>query len=115
MNKEEQQSGKSIKSVKMNQFTEDFHLRTWTAGCYYFEEKVKQWIADGINLNKSDYQVGWCRSNHLTAFAAGFFVVNHTNTFDYIFANAAFADNMTIYIAIGLSLIIYLLLFIWAK
>lgn len=55
-----------------------------------------------------------CRTHHLTAFAAGFFVVPNPIDFDYIFAKASFEDNITIYMTVIITLSLYLLLLIWA-
>lgn len=33
------------------EFHSDFSLRTWTTGCYYFNEQTQAWIADGMAVS----------------------------------------------------------------
>jgi hypothetical protein len=56
-----------------------------------------------------------CRSSHLTAFGAGFYLEPNTIDFDFIFTDADFEDNLTIYMCIIVTLTLYLLLTIWAR
>lgn len=39
----------------------------------------------------------------------------NTIDFAYVFANAGFADNVTIYMCVILTMLIYLMLLIWAR
>jgi hypothetical protein len=55
-----------------------------------------------------------CGTNHLTAFATGWFPAINTIDFQYIFASASFADNVTIYLLIIVSLTIFFAAMIWA-
>ncbi len=41
-------------------------------------------------------------------------MVPNSIDFDYIFANASFTDNITIYMAIIITFTLYILLLIWA-
>lgn len=56
-----------------------------------------------------------CLSDHLTLFSAGFFILPNTIDFEYVFANADFEDNLTIYLAIIISLIMFWMLLLWAR
>ena len=99
----------------MIKFESEFWLRTWTSGCYYYEQNLKIWTSMGMVIREAHYPATWCRSDHLTAFAAGFFVVPHELNFNLVFAKASFTDNMTIYFTVILSLIIYLVVVIWGR
>jgi polycystin 1L2 len=96
-------------------FQEIYHLRTWTSGCYFYHESTKAWISAGMDIRVPRYDATYCRSEHLTAFGSGVFVVANDIDFEYIFAEAGFEDNLTVYIALLVSIIFYLLLTIWAR
>ena len=101
--------------TKISNFSTDYMLRTYTAGCYYLDEKYEVWTGKGLQVINTTYDVTVCGSAHMTLFGAGFFVQPNTLDFDYIMAEADFSDNMTIYMAILVSIICYLLFLIWAK
>lgn len=115
MNASVLESRSPIDRSKIHYFTSSFNLRTWTSGCYFYETKAKEWAADGIKVKTASYSRTACRSSHLTAFGAGFFVVPQTLDFEFIFAEASFEDNMTIYMAIIVTFTIYIILLIWSK
>ena len=130
-----------VRLFQIKEFKSNYHLRTWTTGCYYYSNKEKAWIAVGMSvssqmspLKKSltmqndpndhwfifqikdkSYRTTICRSSHLTSFGGGFFVQPNTIDFDYVFAHASFQDNITIYLTIIITLIIWLIILIWAK
>ena len=67
-------------------------------------------MADGMTLYKdTNLQQTHCSSNHLTSFAGGLVIMPNNINFQYVFANAAFAKNYTIY----LTLIIFALIYIF--
>lgn len=68
-----------------------------------------------LQVDNANYAATYCKCNHLTSFGSGFFVVPNTIDFAYVFANAGFADNVTIYMCVILTMLIYLLLLIWAR
>ena len=68
-----------------------------------------------MSVDTATYGRTICRSSHLTGFGGGFFVEPTTIDFDLIFAEASFADNMTIYMTIIVTLALYLILMIWSK
>ena len=100
---------------KISNFSTDYLLRTYTAGCYYLDEKYEVWTSKGMEVINTTYEVTVCSSAHMTLFGAGFFVQPNTLDFEFIMAEADFSDNMTIYMAILVSIISYLLFLIWAK
>ena len=45
----------------------------------------------------------------------GVFVLPNTIDFNYVFAAASFDDNLTIYLTVIFSLLLYFVLLIWAR
>ena len=63
----------------------------------------------------TNYVETQCFSTHLTKFAGGFSILPSPINWNYVFANADFMKNKTIYLTvIGVS-IIYLVLIIYAR
>ena len=56
-----------------------------------------------------------CFSTHLTTFAGGFVVLPEPVNWNYVFANADFMKNKTIYFTVICVSIIYLILMIYAR
>ena len=55
-----------------------------------------------------------CGSNHCTAFGSAFFPEVNTIDFEFIFTHASFEDNMTIYLWLIITFIIYICGLIYA-
>ena len=51
----------------------------------------------------------------VTSFGSGFFVMPNSIDFSYVFANAGFADNVTIYLTIAITICLYVVLLVWAR
>ena len=84
-------------------FTSDFLLRTYTSGCYYYNSNTGKWNADGMTIfEDTNMQQTHCSSYHLTSFAGGLVVMPNNINFQYVFANASFSKNYTIYLTIKL-------------
>jgi hypothetical protein len=56
-----------------------------------------------------------CFSSHLTTFAGGFVVLPVPVNWNYVFANAGFLRNKTIYLTVICVSIIYMILIIYAR
>ena len=112
---EEEVSDGFFKKSKITSFTTDYMLRTYTAGCYFLDERYELWTGRGMVVESTTYKETTCLTAHLTLFGAGFFVQPNTIDFQYIMTKADFSDNMTIYTTIIISFIIFLLFLIWAK
>ena len=56
-----------------------------------------------------------CFSTHLTTFAGGFVVLPEPVNWNYVFANADFMKNKTIYLTVTCVSVIYLILMIYAR
>ncbi|CAF1188688.1 unnamed protein product, partial [Adineta ricciae] len=96
-------------------FTSNYELRLYTSGCYYLDSN-NQWQSDGVivgpltNVNETE-----CLSTHLTTFAGGFLVLPAPINWNYVFANADFNRNKTIYITVICVSILYLLIMTYAR
>ena len=56
-----------------------------------------------------------CQSNHLTPFGAGLVTAPNTIDFDYVFANASFANNLAIYVSLMLIYLVFIILLLWSR
>ena len=108
------ESNYTLPGYKRN-YTTDYRLNIYTSGCYFFDYKQSIWSGEGCYVKEANSSITYCKCNHLTSFGSGFFVMPNTVDFSYVFANAGFADNVTIYMTIMITLIIYTLLLIWAR
>ncbi|XP_037070763.1 location of vulva defective 1-like [Pollicipes pollicipes] len=100
--------------ILRNKLTIDYRLITYSLLCTYFNTTLGEWDNDGLTVITADINSVRCESSHTTSFASGLFVQPNTIDFAYVFANASFTDNMTIYMTLILLLTMYLLLLIWA-
>ena len=66
-------------------------------------------------MTSSDRIHTYCETNHLTSYGTGFFKAQNTIDFEFIFADFDFADNVTIFVVILVTLIIFLITLIWAQ
>ncbi|RWS31890.1 polycystic kidney disease protein 1-like protein 2-like protein [Leptotrombidium deliense] len=108
------ESNYTIPGLKRN-FSTEYGLRIFTSGCYFYNYKKKLWSGEGCYVEMANKAITTCKCNHLTSFGSGFFVMPNTVDFTYVFAHAGFADNVTIYMTIVISLTAYILLLIWAR
>lgn len=96
-------------------FTNDFLLRTYTSGCYYFDTNSGKWFADGMSLfQDTNIQQTHCSTYHLTSFAGGLVVMPNNINFQYVFANSSFGTNYTVYLTLILFVILYIIFAFWA-
>jgi polycystin 1L2 len=63
----------------------------------------------------TNYNETECFSTHLTTFAGGFLVLPSPINWNYVFANADFNKNKTIYLTVICISILYFLLIIYAR
>jgi polycystin 1L2 len=56
-----------------------------------------------------------CFSTHLTTFAGGFLVLPAPVNWNYVFANADFAKNKTVYLTVICMCVIYIGLIVYAR
>ena len=108
------ESNYTLTGLRRN-YSTDYSLDIYTSGCYFFDYQQKIWTGEGCYVKEANSSLTYCKCNHLTSFGSGFFVMPNSVDFSYVFANAAFADNVTIYMTILITLLIYALLLIWAR
>jgi len=96
-------------------FTSDYELRIYTSGCYYLD-KNNQWKSDGLIVgNRTNLNETQCFSTHLTTFAGGLQILPESVNWNYVFANADFDKNKTIYLTVICVSVIYIILIIYAR
>ncbi|XP_068225345.1 uncharacterized protein [Palaemon carinicauda] len=97
------------------QFDTNYSLSTFVSSCLFFNNDLLTWSSDGCKVIGATATVTICSCNHLTSFGSGFFVTPNTIDFSYVFANAGFADNLTIYLVLIISLALYLIGLVYAR
>ena len=96
-------------------FTDKYQLRIYTSGCYYLDSN-NQWRSDGLTVGPlTNYDQTQCFSTHLSTFTGGFAVLPASINWNYVFANADFVRNKTIYLTVICISILYLILIIYAR
>jgi hypothetical protein len=96
--------------------TTNFNYLSFTSGCYYMDLSTGKWSSDGVEV-QSDTSILYthCKTNHLTTFAGGWVVLPSAINFDYVFTNASFEKNKTIYLTVIILFVIYILFAIWGR
>ncbi|CAG0925281.1 unnamed protein product, partial [Notodromas monacha] len=92
----------------------DYCMRTTSGGGSYFDPKNATWSNSGIKVKTMDAEGMILQTTHLSTFGAGFFVMPNTVDFSYVFANAGFADNLTIYLTLIVTIVAYIVILFWA-
>ncbi|CAF0882123.1 unnamed protein product [Adineta steineri] len=96
-------------------FTSNYELRIYTSGCYYLDEN-NNWKSDGLIVGSlTNHYETECLSTHLTTFAGGFIVLPEPINWSYVFANADFLKNKTIYLTVICMSIAYIILMIFGR
>lgn len=96
-------------------FQNDYSVRVFTSGCYYYDKFSGKWNTDGVDMFYDTNLVNThCQTTHLTEFAGGLVVLPSAINFEHVFKNPSFLQNPIIYsIVIGL-VVLYILFAIWA-
>ena len=96
-------------------FTSNYQLRIYISGCYYLDTN-NQWKSDGLRVGpQTNHDQTQCFSTHLTTFAGGFVVLPYAVNWNYVFANADFTKNKTIYLTLICISVVYFILIIYAR
>ncbi|XP_043202140.1 polycystic kidney disease protein 1-like 2 [Amphibalanus amphitrite] len=103
------------KDLLVKNFSTPYLIRTFTSGCFYFDNDLNRWTSYGLTCVGADAETISCATTHLSTFASGLVVEPNTIDFAYVFANASFTDNLTIYMTMIVSLGLYLILVIWSR
>ena len=112
---EEDILGGFFEKNKISKITTDYYLRTYSAGCYFLDEKYEIWTGKGLKVESTTYEETTCLTPHLTLFGGGFFTQPNAIDFEYVMAEADFNDNVTIYTTIIVCLILMVMMLIWAR
>ncbi|KAK3877407.1 hypothetical protein Pcinc_017874, partial [Petrolisthes cinctipes] len=113
MNDEE--TSKSVNMSVCVPLSTDYSLRFISDGVAYLNHTSVSWESDGIEVVTATRGLTVMYTNHLTSFGAGMFVLPNTIDFNYVFANMAFTDNLTIYLTLIFSLLFFIVLLIFAR
>ena len=100
-----------ISDIISNPYKINLFLRAYSSACYYYDQSTTRWSSHGLYLVESGTNESsvHCQSTHLTDFAGGFVVLPAAIDFDYVFANASFNRNLTIYITVIVIVCLYIL------
>ncbi|UJR16214.1 hypothetical protein I4U23_003124 [Adineta vaga] len=96
-------------------FTANYQLRIFTSGCYYLDANNNWQSNDVLVGSLTNHRQTQCLSTHLTTFAGGFLVLPAPINWNYVFANADFTRNKTIYITLICVTALYLLLLVYTR
>lgn len=95
--------------------TANYELRIYTSGCYYLDQS-NTWKSDGVRVGLlTNFDQTQCFSTHLTEFTGGLRVLPSPINWSYVFANADFMKNKTIYVTVICVSTIYIILIIYAR
>jgi len=96
-------------------FTSNYELRVYTSGCYYLDSN-NNYQSDGLLVGSAtNHYETECFSTHLTTFAGGFIVLPSPINWSYVFANAGFLQNKTVYLTVIIISLLFLILMIFAR
>ncbi|XP_038068153.1 uncharacterized protein LOC119737688 [Patiria miniata] len=105
-----------LKMHRAFNFTGNYTLCVYISGCAYFNNKTQEWSTDGVRVGpKTTKDLTQCFSRHLTDFASTWLVPPTPLDFQYIFNNAGFLENLTIYITTIVIYVLFVFIFIWAR
>ncbi len=95
-----------------SKFTANVSTRVILSGCYYVNKDTGIYSSYGMEiLEESNTSFIKCISNHLTEFASGWITVPNSIDFDFVWVNASFDKNVTVYsLVIGICLAYLMLL-----
>ena len=97
----------------------DFHtvnytIQMYSAGLYYFDNSIQIWEGLGITIYNTSKILTGAGTNHLTSFVSGFMPQPNLIDFEFIFTKVSVSDNMTIFMLIIVTFLVYLCTMIWA-
>ncbi|CAF4233203.1 unnamed protein product, partial [Adineta steineri] len=102
-------------SDKPFNFTSNYQVRTYISGCYYFDSD-NNWQSDGLLVGSlTNHIQTQCLSTNIATFASALLFLPSPINWNYVFANASFIKNKTIYLTIICISCLYILLVIYAR
>ncbi|CAG0912636.1 unnamed protein product [Notodromas monacha] len=94
-------------------FSKNYCVRVTDGGVNYFNGTG--WNNRGIKVKAITPTGIVFTTSHLSTFGSGFFVQPNAIDFSSVFAKAGFDDNLTIYLTLIFTFIIYIVLLVWAR
>ncbi|XP_059084074.1 uncharacterized protein LOC131881274 [Tigriopus californicus] len=94
--------------------TTTYTLQTYTSGCYYFNTSIEVWESIGVTVYNASKLESGCGTNHLSSYGSGWFPEVNTIDFEFVFAHASFEDNLTIYMLLIITFLLYIIGMIFA-
>ena len=104
----------SVDQLSWDFNTPTYHLQIYIGGGYYFDENSDNWDGTGTGVINSTKTVTAIRTNHLSSFASGFLPEPNVIDFEFVFANASFQDNLTLFFLLIICYIFFIVGLIWA-
>ncbi|CAM4771183.1 unnamed protein product [Rotaria magnacalcarata] len=96
-------------------FTSNYQLRSYSSACYYLDASL-YWDTQNMLVGpQTSHTQTQCFTNHLTTFAGGWIVLPAPINWNYVFANASFSKNKTIYLTMITLAILYIIFMIYAR
>ncbi len=97
-------------------FTNDFMIRSYSSGCYYFDTNTGKWSSNGMdNYEDTNLEKTHCMSNHLTSFAGGLVILHSDINFQYVFVTNLLGKSFLVVIFLILITCLYILFAIWSR
>lgn len=102
-------------SLNYTTFAQDFWVKTYTSGCYYYNSSTGKWSNQGMEIfPDTTLFKTHCMTRHLTQFAGGLVVVPSQIDFTYFIQDASPAKNPTVYSVVLVLVAIYAICWAWA-
>ncbi|KAG1657693.1 Polycystic kidney disease protein 1-like 2 [Nymphon striatum] len=93
----------------------EFEMAFVVIDCSVFDDKSNEWRRSGM-IRSADMDSIDCEATEMDGtFGGGFIVQPNVIDFDYVFENASFVDNLTIYLTICISFGMYLIMLVWCR
>lgn len=97
-------------------FTDNYSYRVYSSGCYYLDFDNHQWRSDGLKVGSlTNLDQTECYSTQMTTLSGSFQILPTPINWRYVFANADFLKNKTIYSMIIIVCVLYIILLIYAR
>ncbi len=93
---------------------EYYITRIYTSACYYFNRTSEIWMARGVSVINSTKLTTACVTNHLSQYGSGFYHEMNTIDFQFVFAAPSFKDNMTIFMCLIITFLVFFICLIYA-
>jgi hypothetical protein len=111
-------NGSTIEFPKLDSpvnFTNDFMIRSFTSGCYYYDTNKGKWYSDGMSISKdTNLEQTHCSSSHFTLFAGGLVYSPSTINIEYLFVKTVLTRSFLAFYIIVLITCAYILFVIWS-